>query len=501
MLRSLFLLTHRPDTRARAGWPGSGRGRRFLVPALIAMVAAAGCQVRKYELEMTPRAGRVERKLTVFEQRTDGDKPVDVAVGDPELARIAAQYGVAAPQSGGPKHSFAKEFAGRLPNDVGGCGTYTRWSTSLGTAAAYVERVRGDDDIAGDLDNRRAAVQRLVALLAGWLEQELAGTPELPQLRGFLEGDFRRDLVNLSVYIKSLELVAADDRLLAADRKGTSGALAQHGVRVGQYFIERGYLDPAQLPDWIYAVDQTLQERPGPLLALLQRWLASRIGVPADQPVPASLARLNDTASIKASWRSYLLASEDYQALLKKHEQASGPEREREPPEPGKVLEELAFTAFLPGGMFLHDHQLTATLALPCKPLGTNGVWKADERRVEWKAALLPNDAAANSLVRPAVPDVLFALWVEPAAEKQVEHFGKVVLTDQALVQYCLWRCGLPEEKARLWEGFLGGLRPGAELVERINGFRFADESPDAATPSASRQIRETLAQELANPN
>ncbi len=500
MLRSLFLLTHRPDARAPAEWPGSGHGRRFLVPALIGMVAATGCQVRKYELEMTPRADRLERKLTVFEQRTDGEKSVDVAVGDSELARIAAQYGVAGPQSGGPRHSFAREFAGRLPDDVGGCGTYTRWSTSLGTATAYVERVRGDDDIAGDLDNRRAAVQRLVALLAGWLDQELAGTPELPKLRGFLEGDFRRDLINLSVYIKSLELVAADDRLVApADRKGTSGALAQHGVRVGQYFIERGYVDPAQLPDWIYAVDQTLQERPGTLLALLQRWLASRIGVPADQPVPASLARLSDTESIEASLRSYLRASEDYQALLKKHEQASGPERE--PPEPWKVLEELAFTAFLPGGMFLHDHQLTATLALPCEPLGTNGVWQADERRVEWKAALVPIDAAANSLVRPALPDVLFAFWVEPAAEKQVEHFGKVVLTDQDLVQYCLWRCGLPDEKARLWEDFLGGLRPGAGLGERISGFRFADESPDAATPSASRQIRETFVQELANPN
>jgi len=497
MPSSPFVLTHRLKAQDLAGWPAACQRWRFAVPVLVSMVAVAGCQVRKYELEMTPREGQVERKLTVFEQRSDGDKQVDVAVGDSELARIASQYGVAAPQSGGPKHTFAKEFAGRLPDDVGGCGTYTRWSTSLGTATAYVERVRGEDDIAGDLDNRRAAIERLVALLNGWLEKELADAPEWPRLRSFLEGDFRRDLVNLSIYIKSLELVAADERLLVADRKVAGGALAQHGARVGQYFIERGYLDPAQLPDWIYAVDQALQERPGPLLARIQRWLASRIGVPADQPVPASLARLNDTASIKASLRSYLQASEDYQALLKKHEQASGPEREREPPEPWKVLEELAFTAFLPGGLFLHDHQLTATLALPREPLVTNGVWKADERRVEWKAALLPNDAAANSLVRRALPDVLFAIWVEPAADKQLEHFGKVALTDQQLILYCLWRCGLPEEKARLWEAFLGDLRPGAELVERINGFRFADESQAAETPSASRQIREALVQQL----
>lgn len=148
---------------------------------------------------MTPREGQLERKLTVFEQRMDGEKWVDVAVEDGELARIAAQYGVDVPKSGGPRHSFSQKFAGRLPDDVGGYGTYTRWSTSLGTATAYVERVRGDDDIAGDLDQRRAAVQRLVALLIGGLEKELAGTPEWPKLRGFLDGEFRRDLVNLSV--------------------------------------------------------------------------------------------------------------------------------------------------------------------------------------------------------------------------------------------------------------------------------------------------------------
>ena len=498
MSQSLFLLTDSVDAQDSGGWLGTSNRRRFLVLVLIGMVAVAGCQVRKYELEMTPREGHLERKLTVFEQRKDGEKWVDVAVEDRELARIAAQYGVDVPKSGGPRHSFSKECAGRLPDGVGGYGTYTRWSTSLGTATAYVERVRGDDDIAGDLDQRRAAVQRLVALLIGGLEKELAGTPEWPKLRGFLDGEFRRDLVNLSIYIKSLELVAAHDRLhSAADWDDASGIQTELCLRMAQYFVERGYLTPSQLPDWIYAVEQAMQERPGPLIAMIQRWLASRIGVPADQPVPASLARLNDTASLRASLRSYLQASDDYRALLKKQEQTPGPKRDRETPDPWTVLVELVLKAFLPGGVFLHGHQLTATLALPREPLGTNGVWKAHEQRVEWKVSLPPNAEPTNSSVHRYLPDILFALWVEPAAEKQVEHFGKVVLNDEELVQYCLWRCGLPEEKARLWEAFLGGLKPGADLIERINGFRFADESKDAKTPMASRQIREILVKEL----
>jgi hypothetical protein len=102
-------------------------------------------------------------------------------------------------------------------------------------------------------------------LLIGGLEKELAGTPGWPKLRGFLDGEFRRNLVSLSIYVKSLELAAAHDRLRsAAGRDGRSRIQTEPWLRMAQYFFERGYLTPNQLPDWIYAVAQAMQERPGP---------------------------------------------------------------------------------------------------------------------------------------------------------------------------------------------------------------------------------------------
>lgn len=470
-----------------------------LVPLLAGLAALVGCQVRRYELEMTPREGQLERRLTVFEQRQDGEKSVDVAVEDKELARIAAEYGVEPPKSGGPRHTFSQTFAGRLPDDVGGFGTCTRWATSLGTATAYVERMRGDDDLAGDLDARREAVARLVELLAGWLEQELGDAPQWPQLRDFLHGPFRRDLVNLSIYVKSLEFLTARERQeTAADPPDRTDILAEHGVRVGQYLVERGYLVPDQLPDWLYAVDQAQQRRSGPLLALVQRWLATRCGVPADQPLPPSLTQFNDLESVGASLRSYLQDSDEYRSLRTKWEQLPPAERDGEPPDPAKVLGDLALRAFVPGGIFFGSDRLTATLAVPCEPLATNGHWQADEQRVAWTADLLPRGkSAGDALAGRPIPEILFAIWVEPAEEPQRARFGRVVLAKEELVEYCLWRCGLPEEKARQWEAFLEGLEPGGELIPRLEAFRFADEPEDRETPSASRKIRETLVQRL----
>ena len=162
-------------------------------------------------------------------------------------------------------------------------------------------------------------------------------------------------------------------------------------------------------------------------------------------------------------------------------------------PGPGGLSGQRVSPKALPGGALLGGDRLTATLALPCEPLSTNGRWKADEHRVEWAATLVPNDKPDESSLQQPLPDLLFAIWVEPAAQVQSGHFGKVALDGTQLVVYCLWRCGLPEEKARLWEAFLGGLKPGADLSKRIGEFRFPDEPQDGETRSAAREIREML--------
>ena len=93
------------------------------------------------------------------------------------------------------------EFTNELPADVGGAGAYTHLTNSLGEAGFYVERFRGNDDLAGMTERRFKAADQLADLFIGWSRMELGQEPGYDQLHQFLDADFRRDLKNLGAYL------------------------------------------------------------------------------------------------------------------------------------------------------------------------------------------------------------------------------------------------------------------------------------------------------------
>jgi len=102
------------------------------------------------------------------------------------VTHLSEEYHVA-PPAPAKSHIFRGRFSSRMPNDVGGHGSFTRWDTPLGSTAVYVERFRGTDDAAGELNCRQAAADSLVDLLIGWLEGEFKNDPEWPAILKFLE--------------------------------------------------------------------------------------------------------------------------------------------------------------------------------------------------------------------------------------------------------------------------------------------------------------------------
>ena len=126
--------------------------RRFSLGAWVIPAMLVGCTTRHYELEMKPVDRKLRRKITTWAQPTDNQKK---PLADEELAKMAALYETDVPKDTGPEHSFSKTFSDQTPDDLGGAGTFTRWVTSLGSATSYLERVRGDDDIAASLERRR----------------------------------------------------------------------------------------------------------------------------------------------------------------------------------------------------------------------------------------------------------------------------------------------------------------------------------------------------------
>ena len=447
----------------------------------------AGCVTRHYELEMKPADGKLQRKITTSAQQSTGNekRPLD----EEELARIAAVYEADVPQGDGPEHSFSKIFSDRTPNDLGGAGTFTQWVTSLGSTTGYLERVRGDDDIAASLERRREAADRLVDLLIGWSESELAEASELPKVRVFLDTLFRRDLINLGIYAEATEIVNIERSIQGREDPSREQGEMEVVARMIQYCVERNYVTPQQLPEWDYAVDQANQQRPGLLIELVQRTLATKIGIAGDQPIPASLTRLSTFDDLNESLRNYLRETEEYRELNAKWEQTPAEQRNADPPDPREIMGNLAATAVFPSGLFGGGDRLTATLTTNREPMATNGRWNGEKRRVEWKLSIEGRRAEGE---HGSLPNLLYALWAEPAVEVQTKLFGKVVLADDSLFLYCLWRQGLTAEKARRWDEYLATLKPGPDLADRIRAFRFDDEPAD--TQTQSQTIRELLA-------
>ena len=170
--------------------------------AVMALVVT-GCPRNEYIVQLKPQGNRIERTLVFY--REDG---VNTNTGAPnyqpfdaaELAAITALYPAQGLTNDGGRHVVRGEFTNELPDDVGGAGAYTNLTTSLGAAGFYVERFRGNDDLAGMTEQRFKAADRLADLFVGWSRMELGRERGYDKLRQFLDVDFRRDLKNLGEY-------------------------------------------------------------------------------------------------------------------------------------------------------------------------------------------------------------------------------------------------------------------------------------------------------------
>jgi len=86
----------------------------------------------------------------------------------------------------GQRYLARGEFAGPLPNDVGGVGSYTNLVTSLGDAGFYMERFRGNDDLVARTTRQFAAADKITDLIIGWTRAEFGRERGYKKLRNFL---------------------------------------------------------------------------------------------------------------------------------------------------------------------------------------------------------------------------------------------------------------------------------------------------------------------------
>ena len=153
----------------------------FLLPLLAGCLFQHDC----YQLEVKPDGDALQRKLTCWHDVGGNDGKQIGPVSFSQLAALSRIYPQRESENDGKKHVFIGRFSGNTPADVGGAGSYTHFTSSMGSTSCYVERFRGDDDAAAQLAKRRQSAERLCDLLLGWMTAELGQQPGFPRLKNF----------------------------------------------------------------------------------------------------------------------------------------------------------------------------------------------------------------------------------------------------------------------------------------------------------------------------
>lgn len=431
-------------------------------------VLLTGCPSNDYTVELQPAAGgNIERTLTFY--RADGvnaqGAPDYQSFPSNELAAITGLYPEGSVKADGWEYIASGVFAGQLPPDVGGAGSYTNFVTSLGEAGLYVERFRGNDDLAGEITNRFHAADEITGLLIGWSGAEFGREPGYKNLRKFLDEDVRQDLKNATLYAWMGEVGTSSE---------TNGEFT---VRIFQYLYEHGYLKLSDARD-IYLLLED-EEDDGKVLRLIQRLLMEKLGIDPSQPPPKSFAVLDSDDALEKSWEKYLADTDLYRAQLRDWEEKKKSDPNLAAPKAADAADDLLMSLVSGDGNSGGVDHLTVKLKLVHPPNYSNGEWK--NGHVVWSVDLEEN--------RP-LPVLCYAGWSNPNIQFQEEHFGSVVLDAGNLSDYCFWEGTLNAEQAREWKSFLENLKPGPELTNSLAAFHFSTPTAPAA---ANAQTNYTL--------
>jgi hypothetical protein len=448
---------------------------KFLLAGLglLMVVLVTGCPRDEYIVELRPQGNVIERKVIFYREvgTNSSGSPMYQAFSSNGIVAVTHFYLPAGITRDGERHTVVGTFAGELPADVGGAGSYTNLVTGLGSAGFYVERFRGNDDIVSLTDKRYKAADQLTDLILGWSEVAFGKEPDYQKLRLFLDVDFRQDLKNMALYLSPVWRSGAN----RASDESDDRSLEEAVVRIGQYLVERGYFTTNRVPDLIRAVEFN---RDGDWFPLIQYCIVRKLGVPESKPLPASLVFLANPDAVEQSWDNYLATTKSYQAKIEEWEKEKKSDPQAQKPKPEEIADELLSNIIGLNFFDASNDHLVVNLFLSESPVQTNGKWDETGRCVRWEANL---ESRTNM---DCLPTLCYATWSIPDEDFQKRHFGTVIVSGDGLLQYCLWRSGLDARRANEWETFLAGFKPGKNLNKRLEEFRFSDEpAPSTSNP------------------
>lgn len=437
-----------------------------------------GCSTVHYQITLKPDGDAIERTLVCWV--TSKSKPFTVQKFPGErLAAVAAAYDVEPQKKLDQKHTFSGRFIGKMPNDIGNSGTFTRWVSPFGTGSIYLERLGGSDDITAQIKSWEGAANRTIDLIIGWLDSELGSDRNWKELRTAIDTKVRHDFVNLAniVLVAGGTLDPFDTRRLdessPAYQQWVSNDLGSVALRLFQYLVERGYLDVSDIPSFARYSSGKDDEVKALFKRHAERLLRRLLKMTDSETIPSSLAFLTNFESMGPSLERYLLSRPEHEVLVARKKKESEENATVNSDEVFKAIvmndDELLGDMFRSFQLFVDGQRISVDLSCPVRPVMTNGTWDEESKSIQWKTS------QQGSLGMPALAE---AIWAEPNAEEQTKRFGKVILRDEQLVAYSIWYSGLKQNEAKEWGSFINTLEPGSDLARSIQAFRFSTDQP-----------------------
>ena len=428
--------------------------QRLLPFILLLPLLFSGCEEYEYTIHMKYDGDRVIRKVIC-----SGNMPSGIH------AKLQKLY---------PKQidsdSYEGTFGENLPDDVGGFGRNLHLSNPMGNAYIYVERFRGNDAQALDIEKAFGATDNLVDLVTDWLEFELGSNTNFGKLKTFCNEKLRADIKNLIIYIWMSRLDYDQEKNLI--------------VRMLLYLYERDYFTIADISEITASTDpETL------VLPHIRRLIAEKLECADSEEAAKELAFLRDQDTAQQSALKFFRSTKMYEKILRDARVRSGDINLVIDPNSSedfddiaeKVFEEYGFgleTFFIGFDFVSNSNKVNVKLNCPRKPFETNGEWDETTGQVSW----------SSMITDKKLPFMCYAIIGEPNDEFQKKHFGKIILKDEELVGYTLWYKGLKKDQRGEWDEFLFSLGPSQELESRVESFRFKNAPP--SSPDSKGKVK-----------
>jgi tRNA-Thr(GGU) m(6)t(6)A37 methyltransferase TsaA len=375
------------------------------------------------------------------------------------------------------KNTYEGSFRENLPDDVGGFGRYVHLGNPMGDVYIYVERFRGNDAQAPDIEKAFDATDYLVDSIIDWLEFELGDNPNFEKLRVFCNEELREDAKNLTVYMWM------GNRVSENPEEDTM-------VRMMLYLYERDYFTLGDISSFVASTNQEAW-----ILSYLRRLTGKKLGYSNTEEVVEELEFLKDRNTVQQSVSRFLKSPKMYDKVIQEARERSGDSNLIVDPnwfDDSNNIGELLFeihgieleTFFLDFEIFGgNPDKINIKLDCPRKPFETNGKWDDVTKQLSW----------SKEIEADQLPFVCYATIGTPNGAFQSRHFGGVILTDEQLLPYAFWYEGLSNRQKEEWDGFLVSLDPNEGVQSKVKSFRFRD----APQPSPGRDGAAKLLSDL----